>query len=297
MLAGPDAAQLILVSSDARQLTLRVKDVNNLPYPGVSVQVSSAMGAPLLATSNADGQVSFNWTAGQSLSARIVGAAGASVFVNAAAGPPFSFNAPVNAASGAPGLSPGGIATIFGANLTKGIRAAAPFPWPLSLAGVQILLDGKPAPVLFVSDSQVNFLAPGELSVGSVKLAVVAAGVEAELPAPAPVTLVSPGIFFDAATGYGSILNAGTTLTTTDQPAARGDYGEIYATGLGPAGLTPEVTIGGSRANVTYSGLAPGYLGLYQVDAQIPSGIAPGDQTLSLTIDGVPSNVVKIGVR
>ena len=276
MLAGPDAAQLVLISSDSRQLTLRVKDVNDLPYPGVRVQASG-----VTATSNSSGQVSFNWTAGQTLSARIEGASGASVFVNPPSPPPFSFTGPVNAASGEPGLAPGGIATIFGANL----------------AGAQVLLDGNPASVLLVSETQVDFLVPAEQSLGSTRLTVVAAGVSIDLPTPAAVTLVSPGIFFDAATGYGKILNAGTTETTLEQPAARGDSVEIYATGLGPAGLVPEVTIGGVPAMVGYSGLAPGYPGLYQVNAQIPMETLPGEQPLSLTINGVRSNVVKIGVR
>jgi uncharacterized protein (TIGR03437 family) len=230
------------------------------------------------------------------VSARIDGAAAASAFVNTAS--PFSFSAPVNAASGAPGLSPGGIATIFGANLTKGARAAASFPWPDTLAGVQVLLDGKAAPILFVNDTQVNFLVPDDQTVGAARVTVVTGSVSADLPGPAPVTLVSPGIFFDAATGYGAILNAGTTATTLEQPAARGDYVEIYATGLGPVGLLPQVTIGGVPAGVTYSGLAPGYLaGFYQVDAQIPADTPPGEQQLSLTINGVQSNVVKIGVH
>ena len=50
-------------------------------------------------------------------------------------------------------------------------------------------------------------------------------------------------------------------------------------------------------ANVTYSGLAPGYLGLYQVNAQIPAGVPSGEQSLFLTIRDVQSNTVKIGIR
>ncbi len=298
MLGGPDAAQLVVDSSDTEEVTFRIRDVNNLPYPGVRVLASAAGGISVSSVTNGDGRVSFKWPVGQTLAARVDGATGASVVVNAGSGAgPFSFTAPVNAASGAPGLSPGGIATMYGSNLAKGARAAAPFPWPDTLAGVQVLLDGKPAPVLFVSDSQVNFLAPSDLSVGSARVTMVAGGVSADLPTPAPVTLVSPGIFFDAPTGYGAILNAGTTTTVRELPAARGDYVEIYCTGLGPDGLLPQVSIGGVDASVIYSGLAPGYLGLYQVDAQIPGDAPVGEQLVSITINGVQSNVVKIGVR
>jgi uncharacterized protein (TIGR03437 family) len=160
-----------------------------------------------------------------------------------------------------------------------------------------VLLDGKPVPMLKVTDTRLDFVVPSEQSVGSTRVTVVAGGVSADLPDPAVVTLVSPGIFFDAATGYGSILNAGTAENTLERPAARGDYVEIYATGLGPPGLVLEVTIGDVPALVEYSGLAPGHPGLYQVNAQIPAETEPGEQSLSLTINGVRSNVVKIGVR
>jgi len=75
---------------------------------------------------------------------------------------------------------------------------------------------------------------------------------------------------------------------------------EIYATGLGPIGaaaLLPQVRIGGALARVTYSGQAPGFAGLYQVNVQIPSGLSAGDQPLQLVIGGTLSNTVKIGVR
>ena len=177
---------------------------------------------------------------------------------------------------------------------------SAPYPWPITLAGVQVLLDGKPAPVMYVSSSQINFLAPPTQSVGTAKVTVVSSAASADLPVPEPVTLVSPGIFFDAASGYGAILIPGTTQTTKEQPAARGSFVEIYATGLGPSGaaaLLPQVTIGGLPARVDYHGLAPGYLGLYQVNVQIPADVPSGEQPLFLTVGGVQSNTVKIGIR
>jgi minor extracellular serine protease Vpr len=94
------------------------------------------------------------------------------------------------------------------------------------------------------------------------------------------------------------------------QPAHPGDFLQIYATGLGvatpggkpdgavlPTGslapasgsplyqtvITPIVTIGGVDAPVLFSGLAPGYNGLYQVDVQIPAGITSGDD-VSITL-------------
>ncbi len=82
---------------------------------------------------------------------------------------------------------------------------------------------------------------------------------------------------------------------------------EVYATGLGPvhpaAGfqqtyLTPQVFIGSLVApEVTYSGLAPGWLGLYQVNARIPPGLPPGSQSLYLVIAGQRSNEVRVEIK
>jgi uncharacterized protein (TIGR03437 family) len=287
VLAGPDAAQLTLVSAAGQPVSMRVSDINNLPYPGVRVEASTAGSGtvnPPVGVTDSEGRVSFNWTPGaqgsQVLSTRIEGATGAPLFITA--GNRFSFTAPVNAASGAPGLSAGGIATIYGNRLS----------------GARVLLDGKPAPVLFGNDTQVNFVVPLDQAIGAANLTVVTSSASIDLPA--QVTLVSPGIFFDAPTGYGAILNAGTNLTTQERPASPGDFVEIYATGLGPLGaaaILPQVTIGGLPATVTYSGQAPGFPGLYQVNAQIPSGISAGDQSLQLVVNGVRSNAVKIGIR
>ena len=90
----------------------------------------------------------------------------------------------------------------------------------------------------------------------------------------------------------------------------------MFCTGLGevtnrPAGgapapsnplsittTTPKVTIGGVPAPVTFSGLAPGFVGLYQVNAQVPENAATGDAVpLILTIGGATSNTVTVAVR
>ena len=53
----------------------------------------------------------------------------------------------------------------------------------------------------------------------------------------------------------------------------------------------------GAPAEVQYSGLAPGFAGLYQVNARIPSGLAPGSQPVVISIDGQQSNSVSILVK
>jgi uncharacterized protein (TIGR03437 family) len=105
-------------------------------------------------------------------------------------------------------------------------------------------------------------------------------------------------------------------LSTCGQPAHVGDVLQVFVTGLGkatpggaPGGLilatgqvapasgvlyetveTPIVTIGGIPAQVQFSGIAPGFAGLYQVNVPIPSGVQPGDD-VPITI-GMPGSIV-----
>lgn len=107
------------------------------------------------------------------------------------------------------------------------------------------------------------------------------------------------------------------------QPAHAGDYLQIYATGLGKATpngdpngtvlatgtvapadgkpvyltvATPTVTIGGQPATVLFSGLVPGLAGLYQVNVQIPSGVAPGDDVPLMISMGAASDAATIAI-
>ena len=113
-------------------------------------------------------------------------------------------------------------------------------------------------------------------------------------------------------------------LSLCGQPATIGDYLVIYATGLGlttpsgdpngkplPTGVAPPadgsalyqtptlptVTIGGIVTKVLYSGLAPGFPGLYQVDVQVPSGVANGDDVPVVITMGPASDSATISIQ
>ena len=114
------------------------------------------------------------------------------------------------------------------------------------------------------------------------------------------VAAAAPGVFVQRTTSQGLIFKVDATGTQTladaSNPAHAGDAIVTYCTGLGqvsppvPTGsaapLQPlsyavnPVTfmIGGSQANVFFAGLTPGFVGLYQTNAIVPSGVAPGDQ-------------------
>jgi uncharacterized protein (TIGR03437 family) len=210
----------------------------------------------------------------------------------------------VNAASFSASLAPGSLATVFGVNLAAGGTAQASVPWPAALAGVQVFVNGAAVPLTYVSDRQINLLLPRNVPEGTVQLAIEN-GAGRSAPVPVTVGPVAPGIFLLDG-GYGAILTSGTADTTQVRPVGAGDFIEIYCTGLGPVTnsgglskttLSPQVTIGGKAAIVSYSGLAPGFEGLYQVNAQVPAGLAAGTQPVSITVGGVRSNEVKASVR
>ena len=100
------------------------------------------------------------------------------------------------------------------------------------------------------------------------------------------------------------------------RPARPGEFVAIFATGLGPVEpplatgapasddplsvttTLPQVTIGGVPATVTFSGLAPGFVGLYQINVEIPAGAPSGGAVaVVVTIGGVQSNVVTIAIE
>ncbi len=138
---------------------------------------------------------------------------------------------------------------------------------------------------------------------------------------------IAPGLFsvFQNGRGQGAILIGATGEVAAPsgsipglgaRPANRGEFISIFCTGLGvvtnsPASgavavisplsettALPSVTIGGVPAMVSFSGLAPGFAGLYQVNVQVAENAPTGDAVeLVLTIGGVTSNTVTIAVQ
>ncbi len=295
----------------AAPIVFRVTDLNELPYPGLPVRLSISGGGsatPASPATDAAGLISLRWTPGvtgvQSLGVALDSPAGPSA--GATALPPRSFGNPVNAASFVQAVAPGAIATIFGAGMVEGLPATArSVPWPTTLGGARLLVNDQPAQLLYVGETQINFLIPPSTPLGSARLTLLVDGSTFTLPT-MTVAATAPGIFFDAATRYGAVLNAGTAENTFDRPAARGGVIEVYATGLGAVtssgGLnytvaSPQASIGGVAARVLFSGLAPGYEGLYQVNVEVPANAPAGAQPLSLTTAAGQSNVVSVGIR
>ena len=223
----------------------------------------------------------------------------------------------VDSASYAPVLAAGGLATIFGYSLANTSASAADAPLSGGLGGTQVTIGGLPAPLLYVSPSQINFQVPWELAGQSeaTVLVTTAAGsstaVKVNLSAVAPATFTANG----SGAGQGDVFTLQFQYAEAATPATRGQYVVIYATGLGAvanqpatgaavsgasatAVQTPTVTIGGVQASTNFVGLAPGYVGVYQINALVPASITPGAAVpLSLSSGGVSSKTVTIAVQ
>ena len=181
---------------------------------------------------------------------------------------------------------------------------------PVTLAGTQVLFDGKPAPVLYASSDQVNAIVPNQLSGTTTQLQIQYGGTLSAAFS-IPVTPASPGIFTADASGagQGAILNQDGTANSPANPTAPGSLVMIYATGggrtnppsvdgniTGTSALprpvnTVSVRIGGTVAEVPFAGAAPNLIaGALQVNARIPQGIATGPAVpVTLIIGGVIS--------
>ena len=66
---------------------------------------------------------------------------------------------------------------------------------------------------------------------------------------------------------------------------------------LSPTRSTPVVTIGGRPADVIFSGLAPGYVGLYQLNVRVGADAPSGLQPVVVTVNGIASKAATLPVQ
>ena len=218
----------------------------------------------------------------------------------------------------AAGIAPGEIATIFGTDLTSsmGINLTSGLPLPTAFQNVAVMVNGSAAPLFAVDNvngqQQINFQVPFEVSGTTVSVTVVN-NMSTGPTLMVPVLTAHPGIFNYAAGGlvFGAILHANFQLADSGHPVAAGETVLIYCTGLGAVSSAPAdgaagngqetlarpiVTIGGADAAVSFSGLAPGFVGLYQINAQIPAGLKSENQPVVITMGSSSSNSVLLPV-
>ncbi len=206
----------------------------------------------------------------------------------------------VNAASFEPAVARGSIATLFGTNLSSGSQIAIRLPLPTQMNATSVLVNGVVAPLFFVGPSQINFLVPSQTR-DPATIVVRQAGIESP-PQSLPLFSSALGIFSVSqdGKGQGAILHAnGGGLASPANPATVGEVIEIYFTGLflATGGVqVPQVTVGGIATDSLFVGGAPGFVGLFQENVRVPSGVTPGPAVPVRFVNSV-SNEVTIGVR
>jgi len=209
----------------------------------------------------------------------------------------------VNAASSAlftAGIAPGELISIYGTNLAPGLKVDGTFPFTVN--GVQVMINNRPAPIYFVSPGQISAVVPFATTELIAGIQVINNGVPSNTVT-SYVNLTAPGVFTQPVGGLGSAaaLHGNFSLVTAANPAQIGETISIFVTGLGdvnpavadgaPGPANPlslatnaiTVYIGGQQATTSFVGLAPGLIGLDQINVQVPSGVSSGSVSLEVS--------------
>ena len=232
--------------------------------------------------------------------------------------------------SGAP-VSPGSLVSVFG-QFPVATESAQILPLPTTISGLTISFQNQGDPtsssidarLLFVSPTLANVQVPWGVAknVSAWTATVSANAPSSTIGAPVNVLLaqVSPGVFTVDSNGSGQAVAidalSGQLISASNPAIAGTTYISIYCTGLGPVTnqpptgaaasasplssttTAPTVMIGNVRGNVLFSGLAPGFVGLYQINVQVPSGVSPGSNVpLVVSIAGATAPTVTIAVQ
>lgn len=273
-----------------------VTDPTNLAYT-LNFTVTSADGSNLSLT-GATATNSFNATAH-------------STFTNPGL-------AVANAAGVSGGTPPGSLFSIYGFGLSTNNGVTTTTTWPTLLANASVTVNGELAPLYYVSPIQINAQMPLDIAPGVATVIVKnGSALSNSAAATVPATAV-PGVLI-----YGSNRALAENLpsydvNSTTAAAPAGSYIVVYFTGGGPVqggsalvtgkatpstgGVTypltenATATVGGTNAPIVFIGLAPGFVGLYQANIQIPT-IAAGNHNLILTVNGTASNTTVISTK
>jgi uncharacterized protein (TIGR03437 family) len=291
-----------------------------VPAPaGLTVNFSvsgSATVNPTSATTNAQGQVQTNVTAGTTAGPIVVTATynaftATANLTSRPLGPTVTSTSFTNAASGVVGMTPCGLVTVTGKGIAptitgvvSGVTAFGPLNY--SLAGVSITANGSAVPIQAVSNldgvERANFQAPCELTPGNATVVVNVNGASTTVSG-VPVFAVQPGIFTFAGPNnklYGAVIRkVDGSYVLPSNPARQGETYFMVVTGLGqvtPVALTNSAGNGLQNVNVPMivglkdSGVAVisarylvGAIGAYIVEFQIPADAPLGpDQSLAV---------------
>jgi uncharacterized protein (TIGR03437 family) len=203
-------------------------------------------------------------------------------------------------------ISPGELITLFGTGFPNQTVVAKTLPLVTSLGGVQVLINGTAVPMFSVTPNQLAAMVPFTVT-GPTATVAVSSGSQQSNVVTMPVAASSPGLFTASQNGLGPALiqHSDFTLVSEASPAKRGEIVVLYLTGLGAvnpsivtgaaAPVSPlsvvtgpvAVYINGVPAVITFQGLTPNLVALYQINVVVPAGAGAGTVPLAiLTADG-----------
>jgi uncharacterized protein (TIGR03437 family) len=224
----------------------------------------------------------------------------------------------VNAADFRPGpMAADSIGAAFGTDLAVRTEFARSLPLPLSIAETTVTINGIPAPLLFVSPTQINFVVPSTLDLGAATI-VVSNPLGAYAVGRIEIVTDSTAIFTADATGVGDAAALATADGINYQPPpfnvlvnGKPNILVLYGTGLRGANTTNpgddngvaesvSITIDGKPARVLYAGAQGGFSGLDQINVEIPATLAGQGLRrveVMVTVNGVTANRVTIQIE
>ena len=229
-------------------------------------------------------------------------------------------------------LAPGGATAVFGEQfVAAGTQPASPsaLPLPTELGGVRVFVNDVAAPLYYTSYDQVNFQIPFETTPGLARVRVDRGAqrgntVSVDVQARAPRIMTYFGDYGIVVNGNdGTLVLPRSFNVPNGKPARAGEVLVIYAIGLGATSPTvasgvgspateplarldpvPSVTFGRRgpfnqvSATPFFAGLAPGFVGLYQINVIVPENVPVGDDIpIALDLEGVGSNAARIAIQ
>jgi uncharacterized protein (TIGR03437 family) len=217
-------------------------------------------------------------------------------------------------------VTPGQIVSLFGSGIgpakLAGLQIDAEGRVANYLAGTQVLFNGVAAPLLAVSNTQVNAVVPQSVASGDTVEVVAVFDGKVSASVTLPVTATDPALFTHDGAGRGqsAALNQDGTVNGRTNPARRGSVVVLFGSGFGewkqsladgaivgsslptPA-LPVSVTIGGAAAKVLYAGGAPGLVsGVVQINVQVPAGTAAGTSIAVVVTAGGKSSTADVTI-
>jgi uncharacterized protein (TIGR03437 family) len=181
-------------------------------------------------------------------------------------------------------------------------------PLPTKLNGTSVLIGGKASPLFYVSPTQINVQIPFELTSAQQYQVIVSANGAYTTPERIQLTDATPGLDAFPDGSLVAVHAADGSLVSASSPAQPGEYVVLFLLGMGQTTnpvasgestsgtvlsqdtVPPTLTLGGNPVPVAFAGLAPGFVGLYQINVQIPADTPGGNLSVSVSQNGVTGN-------